>query len=327
MTIAPPERNSAGEALEYAEMLHSLADASVERGFSPYRDIDWNAPEFQVVPDDRRWVLPRSDIIGGHPWYQAQPAEKQIAIGMYRQAGMAKVGLQFEQLLMSGMMLFLLDLPNGSAESRYATHEVIEECNHTLMFQQAVNRSGADVPGFGTFFRRAAPLVALIPRVSPTFFFMCVLAGEEPIDHIQKAYLRGDSDNYHPIVTGVMRIHVAEEARHISFAHEFIRQHVPNGGRFARAAWSVLLPVAMRVACNLIVVPSMDFWARFDIPDEVRHELFWRSPALRRTLRNYFSDVRALAHETGLMNPVAGLLWKTLRIDGSPSRFRGEPIR
>jgi hypothetical protein len=34
-----------------------------------------------------------------------------------------------------------------------------------------------------------------------------------------------------------------------------------------------------------------------------------------------------LAQDTGLMNPVAKLVWKALRIDGKPSRYRGEPVR
>ena len=32
----------------------------------------------------------------------------------------------------------------------------------------------------------------------------------------------------HPIMERVMAIHVAEEARHISFAHEYLRKRVPH---------------------------------------------------------------------------------------------------
>ncbi|RMI29711.1 AurF N-oxygenase family protein [Nocardia stercoris] len=327
MTIVRPRFPHTGEAADYAEMLHALADASVTRGFSPYRDIDWDAPEFEVVPNDPRWILPETDLVGRHPWYRAQSRDAQIRIGMYRQAAMAKVGLQFEQLLMSGVMLYLLRLPNGSAEFRYATHEVIEECNHTLMFQQAVNRSGVDVPGFDPWFQRLAPLIPLLARISPTFFFICILAGEEPIDHIQKAFLRGEPDDYHPILEGVMRIHVAEEARHISFAHEFIRRHAAAAGPVARATWSILLPVAMRVACELIVPPPAEFWRKFDIPAQVRRDLFWGRTESCHELAGYFGDVRALAAEAGLLNPVADLVWKALRIAGPPSRYRGEPNR
>ncbi|MBF6454601.1 AurF N-oxygenase family protein [Nocardia cyriacigeorgica] len=323
--IAGP-RNRAGEPADYARLLHELADASVHRHFDPYRDVAWDAPEVQVVPDDPRWILPKFDPLGGHPWYRAQPRERQIAIGMYRQANTARVGLQFEQLLIAGFMVYLGQLPNGSAEFRYATHEVIEECNHTLMFQEAVNRSEIDAPGFGKLFHAVSPLVALFPRISSSFFFMCVLAGEEPIGHIQKQYLR-EQDGYHPMVRAVMRIHVAEEARHISFAHEFLRRHVPRASAPARLALSLVFPVALRVACDLIAVPPRDFWREFDIPDHVRREVFWGSPRSRATLRGYFGDVRMLAEEIGMMNPVSRRLWQALGIDGRVSRHRSEPDR
>ncbi|MET9213837.1 MULTISPECIES: AurF N-oxygenase family protein [unclassified Nocardia] len=322
----PDDRNRAGEPADYARLLHELADASVHRHFDPYRDVPWDASEARVVPDDPRWILPAFDPIGGHPWYRAQSRERQIAIGMYRQANTARVGLQFEQLLIAGFMVYLVRLPNGSAEFRYGTHEVIEECNHTLMFQEAVNRTGVDAPGFGPLFQLVSPLVALFPRISASFFFMCVLAGEEPIDHVQKQYLRGE-DDYHPLVRGVMRIHVAEEARHISFAHEFLRRHVPRASAPARLLLSLVFPIALRVACELIVVPPRTFWNEFDIPDEVRREVFWGSPSARATLRGYFGDVRMLAEEIGLMNAVSRRLWRVLGIDGRASRHRGEPDR
>ena len=204
------------ENAEYVAMLDRLSEGSIHRSFNPYTDIDWDAPEFQVVDDDPRWILPDIDPLGAHPWYQAQSVERQIAIGMYRQANVAKVGLLFEQVLIRGFMQYISMLPNRSAEFRYCTHEVIEECNHTLMFQELINRTGTDVPGFGPIMRRAAPFLGLAAWKFPSIFFMGVLGGEEPIDHIQKSYLRTEG-NFHPVVKGVMRIHVAEEARHISF--------------------------------------------------------------------------------------------------------------
>ncbi|CAM3020402.1 diiron oxygenase [Skermania piniformis] len=317
----------AGTGETYEELLARLVEGSRHRSFDPYRDIDWDAPEFQVRPNDPRWILPDADPLGRHPWYRALPQDRQIAIGMYRQANVAKVGLLFEQVLIRGFMTYLSTLPNGSPEFGYATHEVIEECNHTLMFQELVNRSGVDVPGFGPVMRRLAPLLGVAAWPMPSVFFMGVLGGEEPIDHIQKTYLRSDTTDYHPIIKNVMRIHVAEEARHISFAHEFLRRHVPENGPVGRFLLSLAYPVIMRVLCDVIVIPPREFFTEFDIPDSVRKELFWNSPDSRATLAGYFADVRMLGAELGLMNPVAELLWRGLRIAGRPARFRSEPER
>jgi hypothetical protein len=34
-----------------------------------------------------------------------------------------------------------------------------------------------------------------------------------------------------------------------------------------------------------------------------------------------------LCRDTGLMNPLARLIWKICKIDGKPSRYRSEPQR
>ena len=81
---------------EYVDMLATLSEGSVRRNFNPYTDIDWDSPEFAVTDNDPRWILPQTDPLGRHPWYLAQPDERKIEIGMWRQANVAKVGLHFE---------------------------------------------------------------------------------------------------------------------------------------------------------------------------------------------------------------------------------------
>ncbi|MBJ8347981.1 diiron oxygenase [Antrihabitans sp. YC2-6] len=311
----------------YDETLKMLSEGSVHRHFDPFVDIDWEAPEFAVTPNDRRWILPESgDPLGKHPWYLALPDEKKIAIGMWRQANVAKVGLQFETILINGVMQYVYRLGNNNPEARYCTHEVIEECNHTLMFQEMVNRIGMDVPGGRPLMKWLAPFVPLAGAFLPTVFFVGVLAGEEPIDHIQKAILRS-GEEIHPIMGGVMRIHVAEEARHISFAHQFLRQHVPELNAVSKFTLSLGFPVIMRVLGDFIVIPPPSFWKEFDIPKSVKKELFWDAPESRQTLRDYYADVRMLAEEIGLMNPISRRVWKLLKIDGKVSRYRSEPSR
>jgi hypothetical protein len=264
--------------------------------------------------------------LGRHPWYQAQSEERQIKIGMWRQANVAKVGLHFESILIRGLMNYTFWVPNGSPEYRYCLHESVEECNHTMMFQEMVNRVGADVPGMPRMLRWLSPFVPLAAGPLPVAFFIGVLAGEEPIDHTQKNVLR-EGKSLHPIMERVMAIHVAEEARHISFAHEYLRKRLPNLSKWKRFWVSLFYPVTMRVLCQAIVKPPKAFWREFDIPREVKKELFFRSPESRKWLRDMFADVRMLAHDTGLMNPVSRLVWRICKINGKPSRYRSEPQR
>ncbi|NDZ97160.1 diiron oxygenase [Streptomyces sp. SID6673] len=320
-----PEHDKSSDADNYTQVLDDLSAASVHRNFDPYIDIDWDAPEMAITPDDHRWILSsKVDPVGRHPWYQQLPVDKQIEIGMWRQANVAKVGLQFESILIRGLMQYSFKLPNGAKEFRYTTHESKEECNHTLMFQEFVNRTGMDVPGAKIGYRLISPLVPLASTIFPTIFFFGVLGGEEPIDHIQKDFLRTRA-TLHPTMAAVMQLHVAEEARHISFAHHLLRETVPRKGRIQRFLLSLMFPLTMRILCGAIVVPPKSFQKRFDVPDEVMRDIFWRSDESKKFLRNVFGDVRMLGDQCGLMNPVSRLLWKILGIGGRPSRFRSEP--
>ena len=230
----------------YVHKLMTLSEGSVRRNFDPYVDIDWESTDFAVVENDPRWILPATDPLGRHPWYLAQSQERKIEIGMWRQANVAKVGTHFESVLIRGLLNYSFWMPNGSPEYRYCLHESVEECNHTLMFQEMVNRVGADVPGMPRLLRWVSPLVPLVAGPFPVIFFVGVLAGEEPLDHAQKDVLR-EGKSLHPIMQRVMAIHVAEEARHISFAHEYLRKRLPELSRMHRFLISLYAPLIMRV--------------------------------------------------------------------------------
>ncbi len=308
----------------YEQRLRTLSEASVTQHFDAFLDIDWDHPDFAIDPHDERWILPEADVLGRHPWYQALPKDEQIRVGLYRQANVTKVGLQFEQILIAGLMNYVFRLPNGSPEFRYSTHEATEECHHTQMFQEFVNRSGQDVPGGSRFFRTIGPILPLAARLVPFGFFYGVLAGEEPIDHVQKSILRA-GDDMHPLLQRIMQIHVAEEARHIGFAHQYLEHRAPKLKRHERAVLSVAVPIIMRWLCDEILVPSKKARRDMGIPRHVIKDLYWDKPESRKMLRDLFGDVRMLAEETQMMNPVSRRVWKLMKIDGRSSRYRSEP--
>ncbi|GAA3662792.1 diiron oxygenase [Nocardioides ginsengisoli] len=312
------------DGLSYQDTLRVLSQASVDQHFDAFKDIAWDSPELEVVADDPRWILPTVDSLGGTEWYRSLPRERQIEIGMYRMANIAKVGLQFEQILIGGIMSHLIAMPNQRAEFRYSTHEATEECHHTQMFQEAVNRIGIDVQGGPKWFVKVAPFLSLAGGPLPNIFFFGVLAGEEPIDYLQKSVLRSGHE-MHPIITRVMQIHVAEEARHIGFAHSYLVERSKDYGRLQRAGLSLAFPVIMRVLCDVIMKPSRQMQKDLGIPKSVMREVYWKSDSSQKLLRDTFGDVRMLADELGLMNRVSRLVWRALGIDGRPSRFRSEP--
>ncbi|MGB6179747.1 MAG: diiron oxygenase [Rhodococcus sp. (in: high G+C Gram-positive bacteria)] len=309
---------------QYEKTLRVLSEASVDQHFDAFVDIPWDDPEYAVIDNDPRWILPAADPLGSTEWYRSQSHERQIEIGMYRQANVLKVGLQFEQILVAGIMNFALRLPNSTPEFRYSTHEATEECHHTQMFQELVNRIGIDVPGGPWWFRRIGPLLPIAAGIIPFGFFVGVLAGEEPIDHTQKAILRANSVQ-HPLLTRVMQIHIAEEARHIGFAHRYLEHRAPKLSTRQRIVMSVMTPVVMRVLCDVIMKPSKEVQRELGIPREVVQQVWWSSEQSQKTLRDMFGDVRMLCDEMGMMNRFSRRVWRLMKIDGRASRFRSEP--
>jgi hypothetical protein len=326
-TVEHPELPdlASGTREQYVQALKGLSEASVTHHFDAFADIAWDSPDFAVRKDDPRWVLPADvDPLGGHPWYQAQSLERQIEIGLWRQANILRVGVQFENILIRGIMQYLFELRNGSPEFRYLMHEATEECHHNQMFQEAINRIGADVPGMPWLMRRLAWLIPGAASTFPVSFFIGVLAGEEPIDHTQKAIMRADHD-LPPLMSRIMQIHIAEEARHISFAHEFIKRRGPRLDRVDHFIVALLFPLIMRIAADLIMIPPKAFRREFGIPRSVMKELYWKAPESRERLRSMFTDARMLAEQAGLMTRTSRLMWRLCKIDGRPSRYRSEP--
>ncbi|GAB3657494.1 diiron oxygenase [Actinocorallia lasiicapitis] len=297
------------EEREYRRALDRLSKASVRKNWQPYRDIAWDDPGFAIDPDDPRWILPASDPLGSHAWYLAQSPELRARIGLYRQANVARVGMQFENILNRGLLSYALRLPNGSAEFRYVYHEMIEEGHHGMMFQEFVNRSGTEVPGLSRWARWFGEVAQLTAVAFPTLYFFGVIAGEEPIDHMQRTILR-DASSGHPLLNKIMQIHVAEEARHISFGHQYLRFHVPRMLAPSRFVLSVAVPPLVFAMARVILGPPPAFAATFGIPAEVVKRAYWGAAESRGLLTRATSGLYGLADEIGLLNPVSRRLWR-----------------
>ena len=223
MDFAVPEEERAAVAQResYEQLLHRLSRQSVAKHFDAYADVPWDDPAYAIDPDDPAWELGPDDALGATAWYREQPAGVRSRIALHMYASFMKIGAQFENVLQRGLLEFALRLPNGAPEFRYAYHECIEEGQHSLMFQEFVNRSGFDVPGLGWWERLGSQRVVMHARYFPELFFVFVLGGEDPIDHVQRTVLRSGK-SVHPLLKRIMQIHVTEEARHLCFARQYL---------------------------------------------------------------------------------------------------------
>ncbi len=301
----------------YEDTVRRLSRQSVTEGkhFDAYADVDWDAPDMAVDADDPHFELPEVDPLGATDWYRAQPPETRAAIGLHRIAAAMKVGEQFESYLKRGLLEFAAKLPSGSTEFRYVYHEVIEEAQHSLMFHEFVDRSGTDVRGMPALIRFFARGVLLLARFFPSLFFVFVLGGEDPIDHIQRQALRDRNGNgMHPLVQRIMRIHVTEEARHLSFARAHLRRRVPQMNPISRAVLRVAAPIVLGVMALLMLAPPRSLVRTFRVPRRVLWRTYVVGASARREAKDAVAKPRRLFVELGLVGPITRLLWRAAGI-------------
>jgi hypothetical protein len=296
----------------WTNLVGRLNRQSVDKHFDAYADVTWDDPAFQIDATDPRWELTDVDPLGATDWYKALPQATRAEIGLRRIANNMKIGLQFESLLQRGLLEYAAKLPNNSPEFRYAYHEVIEEGHHSMMFQEFVNRSGLDIAGMGPILTVLARRVVLLGRRFPEMFFIFVLGGEDPIDYVQRETLRSGKD-LHPLLERIMRIHVTEEARHLSFARHYLKREVPKLNRIKRFAVSIQAPITLGIMSGLMLKPSNSLARRYDIPKAVMRTAYG-NPESRAEGVKSLRKVRNLCIELGLVTPFSKPIWKLMGV-------------
>jgi len=295
----------------YLGLLSRLSHQSVVKHFDAYADIAWDDPDFAIDPTDPRWELSADDPLGATSWYQALPQEQRARLGLDLVASKMKTGLQFESILKRGLLGFAAELPNRSAEFRYVYHEVIEEAQHALMFQEFVNRSGYEASGLNRWDNLSARRIIGLGRRFPSLFFIFVLGGEDPIDHMQRRVLRGGRE-LPPILERIMRIHVTEEARHLSFARHYLKRTVPQLGPLRRVALGVGGPLILSQMAAMMMQPDRKIVRDHQIPDDVVRAAYRDNPAHRAEVTASLRKVRQLCTDVGLLGPRYYALWRRL---------------
>jgi len=300
----------------WLSLLDRLNDLSVHKHFDAYGDIAWDDPEYRLDPTDPRWELdPELDPLGATDWYKSLPADKRARLGCELVASKMKLGLIFENILKRGLLEFAMTLPNGAPEFRYAYHEVIEEAQHSLMFQEFVNRTGYDAPGMSRLDRPGMRWIVGLGRCFPQLFFLFVLGGEDPIDYVQRRELRSDRP-IHPLLERIMRIHVTEEARHLSFARHYLKRTVPSLSAARKAQLAVFAPLILGQMAALMLKPSRRLVARYDIPKDVIDQAYTKNPAHHAETIASLTKVKKLCNDLGLLRQPYTRIWKAVGLDG-----------
>lgn len=326
MTAVSDPGETASEDL-YLDRVEALSRATVRRRFDPFVDIDWDDPENALDESDPRWELdPGIAPLAASDWYAEQPLQKRIDMGRWITANTFKVGIQFEMMLIRGVVHHAGKLANSDPVFRYLMHEVTDECNHIQMFQEFINRNGQDVPGMRRMSRILVPVVSLISGYTSVLLFIGVLCGEQPV-HFQQTLLQQGALRLPPLLNRIIYIHLAEEARHITFADEYLAHSVQYSGRFKRAMYAIMFPLFLRWLMGEIFTPPRSFAREFGVPRRTFKAAYWRSRPSRQMMAESAADARRIADELGLRTIWSCWIWRFLGIDGRVPRYRGEPNR
>lgn len=311
----------------YLDKVEALSRATTRLRFDPYVDIDWDAPENALNPDDPRWQLdPDSAPLAATDWYADQPIDRRIAMGRWITANTIKVTLQFEMMLIRGVVHYAGKLANGSPVFRYLLHELVDECNHIQMFQEFVNRTGEDVPGMRRGSRVFGPILGFLGGYANFILFIGVICGEQPL-HFQQTLQHRGAAGTPPLLNKITYIHLAEEARHIAFADDHLAERVRQVGRVKRAWYALLFPFFLRWLIGEMIGPPRNFARQFGVPRRVFKSAYWRSAPSRQMLAESAADVRLLAEDLGLRTAWSRWLWRLLGVEGRLPRYRSEPNR
>jgi hypothetical protein len=116
----------------------------------------------------------------------------------------------------------------------------------------------------------------------------------------------------HPLLRRIMQIHVTEEARHLCFARNFLRQRVPRLSRRRYLLLSIRTPLLLSQMARLMMQPSALVIRTYQIPDAVVREAYTDNPAHRASTVEALRKVRELCIELGLMNKISRHLWHRL---------------
>ncbi len=287
-----------------------LHRASVAKHADAYADIAWDA--HPIDPGDPRFELGDQQGLGRTRWYRELPAPRRARLGLHCAVAQLRLGMDFESILSRGLLELAYDQEPGSPDLRYAYQEVIEETQHSLMFQELIARSGLPSRGLAGLERLLARRIPRLARTFPAMFFVHVLGGEAPIDHHQRVELRR-GEALHPLFHQVMRIHVMEEARHISYAESYLRAHVPTLGWWARAQLEVHTPFVLAAMVEQMIVPPSWVLDHHDVPRDVRAELR-ACPHARESVIEGLESVRALLTDVGILRPRSLPLWRLLGV-------------
>src|SRR3954449_8487045 len=198
----------------------------------------------------------------------------------------------------------LAEIPVTDPSHRYLLVEVADECRHSTMFGEYIRRAGtpAYAPPAG-----AGSLDAIgdVPGAQELGYLL-ILAVEELLDAANRATMKDDS--IHPVSRQMAKLHVLEEARHVSFAKTYLSEAWPTLTDEERAGIVGLAPHAVANVAALMVDDAV--YDELAITDGAA--IARANPHHRARVVEGLSKLTAFLDELGIIDAESRPIWEDL---------------
>lgn len=226
-----------------------LLKSSARQSYDPEVDLDWDAE-----PEPGRFFMqPERMSLYGTPMWDRLSHEQQVELSKHEVASIASVGLWFEIILMQLLLRDVYADDPRTDRTHFQLTEIADECRHSTMFGKAIGRMG--VPAYGPR-RHIHRLARIYPFISHgAAAYASILIGEEPVDRWQRDMMK--DERIQPLVRMVSRIHVVEEARHVSFARDELAKASAKMSRAERLIAQTVTAQGAYIMMRSLVHPAV----------------------------------------------------------------------
>jgi len=278
-----------------------LLRSSAARSYDPEVDIDWSAP---IDPGKRFLPEHRVSLYGTELWQRMTP-EQRYELGKHEIISITSFGIYAEVALMHLLLKVATQGDPTSRHAQYALTEVADECRHSTMFGRGIEKSGVGPYLAPWWFRGLLNLSLLLP-IGPATYGGTLLV-EEVTDRLQRESMV--DEDIQPTIRMINKIHVLEEARHISFARAEVNRMVPKLGRIELALNRVALALAAPSLVRLMLHP--DVYRAVGLDPKQARKAARANPHHRQSIRWMGERIVGFLTEAGMIRGVVTkALWR-----------------
>ncbi|WP_436493989.1 AurF N-oxygenase family protein [Actinokineospora sp. HUAS TT18] len=277
-----------------------LLKSSAEKFYDPDVDIDWDAP---IPPDLHFHPEHRISLYGTELWDRMTP-EQRIELGKHEIASVASTGIWFEVLLMQMLLKQVYRNDPTTDHVHYLLTEIADECRHSTMFGKACKRFGVPAYGPRPWIKQVAKILPVIGR-GPSVY-AAILVAEEMLDRMQRETTADHT--LQPLVRMVNRIHVLEEARHVTFARQEVVQGMAEAGWVARRYHQLVTAVVSYFVALSMVNPKV--YAAVGLNPREARRAAKANPHFQATIAYWGERIMGFLDEVGLVGGPGKVLWR-----------------